>query len=371
MAFTEGVGLNVLNEQTAPLQDALESLARLAELDSIVVTDLLGREVLGVLRVETPGLDVDYAVSTATDLSSEPLVQTILTTNDESASGLMRSPLGADAVQRGAALQQSADWRGAGRQQSAQRAGSSQGQCAGRCRALRRRWHAAANHVSQPCRAALAGACAGDFRAGVERSGAGGDAERTDRRSALSRSYQPFVYGDATIGVVAALLPDDTTFATEVGRQITALFASALTGAAVIVAFIGVARMSGRIERVTEVAKELATGNAVARTEMLAADEIGAMGRAPVQYAEYAQQQQDTLRSALRRQRRKPRIWFPCSNRWSDGVVVQDLSGRVLLMNEIARGLGSQRVLPVRVSMSWPPLSQSSLAHSFRPACMP
>jgi two-component system, OmpR family, sensor histidine kinase ResE len=346
VAFTENVGLNVLDEQTAPLQDILESLARLAELDSIIVTDLVGREVLGVLRVETPGLEVDYAVSSATDLSDEPLVRAILSGSTENASGLMRAPLGlmlfsavplrSNDQQLGVVL--------VGNDLSsvlAELKGSALADVAlyGDDGTLLQ--------TTYPNLAALPSLELAPELFG-QALGAVGQVVTQNVQIGEQRyraSYQPFVYGGATIGVVAALLPDDTAFATEVGRQITALFASALTGAAVIVAFVGVARMSGRIERVTTIARDLAAGNVVARTDMLAKDEIGAMGQALDQYAEYAQHQQDTLRSALRRQRRETAHLVSVLETMGDGVVVQDLDGRVLLMNELARTmLGSQRV---------------------------
>jgi signal transduction histidine kinase len=346
VAFTEGVGLNVLDEQTAPLQDTLESLARLANLDSIIVTDLLGREVLGVLRVETPGLEVDYAVSSATDLADEPLVQAILSDGSESASGLMRAPLGlmlfsavplrSNDQQLGVVLVGNAL-----PSVLAELKGSALADVAlyGEDGTLLQ--------TTYPNLAALPSLELAPEVFGQALAAVGQVVTQSVQigEQRYRASYQPFVYGDVTLGVVAAMMPDDTAFATEVGRQITALFASALTGAAVIVAFVGVARISGRIEKVTAVAQELTAGNAKARTAMSPSDEIGAMGQALDLYADYAKQQQDALQSVLRRQRRETAHLVSVLESMGDGVVVQDLSGRVLLMNDIARALlGSQRV---------------------------
>ncbi len=346
VAFTENVGLNVLDQQTAPLQDILESLARLSDLDSIVVTDLVGREVLGVLRVETPGLAVDYAVSSATDLSTQPLVQAILSGSTEVATGLMRAPLGL-------MLFTAVPLRSNDQQLGVVLVGNDLPSVLSELKGSSLTDVALYGEdgtllqTTYPNLAALPSLELAPELFG-QALGAVGQVVTQNVQIGEQRyraSYQPLIYGGTTIGLVAALLPDDTTFATEIGRQITALFASALTGAAIIVAFIGVARISGRIERVATVAKDLAAGNAIARTEMLATDEIGAMGQALDQYAEYAQQQQDTLRSALRRQRRETAHLVSVLETMGDGVVVQDLDGRVLLMNELARTLlGSQRV---------------------------
>jgi signal transduction histidine kinase len=346
IAFTEGIADDVLNEQTAPLQDTLESLARLAELDTIVVTDLLGREVLGVLRVETQGLPVDYAVSSATDLADELLVQAILAGNAESASGLMRSPLG---LMLFTALPLRSNDQQLGVVLVGNDLPSVLAELKGSALADVALYgdDGTLLQTTYPNLAVLPSLELSPEIFSQSLNAVGQvvtqNVQIGDQR--YRAAYQPLIYGGATIGVVAAMMPDDTAFATEVGRQITALFASALTGAAIIVAFIGVARMSGRIERVTTIAKDLAAGNALSRTEMLPTDEIGAMGQALDQYAEYAKQQQDTLQTALRRQRRETAHLVSVLESMGDGVVVQDLSGRVLLMNELARTmLGSQRV---------------------------
>src|SRR5690606_37739342 len=83
-----------------------------------------------------------------------------------------------------------------------------------------------------------------------------------------------------------------------------------------------------------------------ARTNMQPTDEIGRMGQALDQYANYAQEKQDELRVSLRRQRRENERLTAVLEALSDGVIVQDLDGRVLVMNEKARLLlGSSRVL--------------------------
>jgi PAS domain-containing protein len=93
------------------------------------------------------------------------------------------------------------------------------------------------------------------------------------------------------------------------------------------------------------VAEALAVGQATVRTGMQASDEVGAMGRALDQYADYVQQKHDDLRTTLRRHRREVAHLNAVLESMPDGVIVQDLDGRVILMNENARTLlGSQRV---------------------------
>ncbi|MCL4255984.1 MAG: cell wall metabolism sensor histidine kinase WalK, partial [Anaerolineae bacterium] len=75
-----------------------------------------------------------------------------------------------------------------------------------------------------------------------------------------------------------------------------------------------------------------------------AKDEIGRLGQAIDQYADAVQIQQDALQTALRQKRRELGHLTAVISNLPQGVVVQDLDGRVLLMNDIARELlGSQR----------------------------
>jgi two-component system phosphate regulon sensor histidine kinase PhoR len=346
VAFTQGVAQNVLDEQTAPLQDALESLARVAALDSIIVTDLLGREVLGVLRVETPGLEVDYAVSTATDLADELLVSTILTTDAQEISGIMRAPLGLllytavpltlNGQEIGVALVGEAlDTVLVELEGSALTDLALYGPDGTLLQTTYPNIAALpslqlAPEVFEQALGAVGQVVTQNLQIGAE---------------AYRAAYQPFVFGGNTLGVVAALMPDDVALATELGRQITALFAAALTGTAVIAMFGVVAYIGSRANRVTAVAQALAAGTTQARTGMQPTDEIGAAGSALDQYADYAQEQQDKLRAALARMRRENQHLMSILESMDDGIIVQDLEGRVLMMNEPARTLlGSQRV---------------------------
>jgi PAS domain S-box-containing protein len=78
---------------------------------------------------------------------------------------------------------------------------------------------------------------------------------------------------------------------------------------------------------------------------MTPTDEITAVGYALDQYANQTQKTQDNLNRALRRQRREINHFLMIFESIPDGVVVQDLDGRVVVMNEKARELlGSQRV---------------------------
>jgi two-component system sensor histidine kinase VicK len=158
-------------------------------------------------------------------------------------------------------------------------------------------------------------------------------------------AYVPFTYGPNTLGVLTATIPNSVPFATEVGRQVTSLLVSALTGAVVIAAFVGISHLTARVEKITQVAEALAAGSSYVRTGMEATDEVGALGQALDQYAEATQARHDKLRDMLRRQRREINYLMAVFESMPGGVIVQDDDGRVLLVNDTAQQLlGSQRL---------------------------
>ena len=77
IAFTRGVTDAVHSRSATDLQPILESSARLANLDSIIVTDAQGIEVAGVLRVEQQS-NVAYTISAGTDLHVQSVVRAVL-----------------------------------------------------------------------------------------------------------------------------------------------------------------------------------------------------------------------------------------------------------------------------------------------------
>jgi signal transduction histidine kinase len=132
---------------------------------------------------------------------------------------------------------------------------------------------------------------------------------------------------------------------TEIPRQMAGFVMAGLSASIVLVVFIGITRMTGRVHRITRVARALASGQSTARTMMQPTDEVSAMGQALDQYADHVQERQDTLRGRLRRQRREIAHLLSVLEALPDGIVVQDLDGRVILINDLARKLlGSQRV---------------------------
>ncbi len=342
-AFTVGVAEAIRNQDAEALQTLLDGPARLAGLDSLIITDASGRELLGLLHVTHRD---DYAVSTGTDLSGEPVVRDVLDAGYIGATGLLRTPENtllytAVPVNDGAEL-------------------------------------VGVALVGQRLEAVLA-----DIRSSavvdVTLYGPDGTLARTtfplndDTLTALAlppdtfnaalagaqpaqpvmiggqtyqSHYTPFQFGPNVLGVTAAAVSDTLPALAEMGRQITGLVMALVAGAVVIVVFAGINLLIvSRANRITRVARELAAGQSFRRTGMAATDEIGAIGQALDRYADYVQERQDALRASLRRQRREAEHLTAVLEALPDGVIVQDNDGRVILMNETAKKMiGSHRI---------------------------
>ncbi len=340
-AYTRGLPALIEARDAEALAVELKVRARLSGLDSAVLTDATGAEIVGLLRV-----DDDYALSRETDLSAEAVVRAVLDDAYIGATGLVSTPQGyllytAVPVYDGRKL--------VGVMLAGRRLHdvlSAFGRIADL--ALYGQDGALLQTSFETTTPAVAGLALDQqaFTAALTASG-GVTLRSLDLGGTAYRSaYVPFVYGPNTVGLFAVLLPDNSPFMNAMGRQLTGLTMASLAGLVVMGAFVGINLMVvSRVNRVTRTAQTLAAGNPLARTAMKAADEIGAMGRALDQYADYVQERQDTLRVSLRRQRREAEHLLAVLESMPDGIVVQDNDGRVIVMNDQAKRLiGSDRV---------------------------
>ena len=339
VAFTSGVAAAVREGDAPALQTPVESLLRLNSLDSVIVTDINGREVVGLLRSGE-----DYAVSTDTDLAPLPILDALRAGDVgtgllNTANGIMLYtgvPISQAGVIVGYALVgQTLDSVLTDLQGSATADLTFYGPDADILQSTL---------ISTDDLPSLA------ISPDLFTQATTGDGQIPTRTVTLRQvpyqsAYQPFAFGDQTLGVVAVLLPDDLPFITETGRQLTAIFAALLAGAVVTVAYIGISRVTTRSAQVTQVAAALQRGEHDARTAMQPTDEISATGHALDRYAESVQAQQDQLQHGLRRQRRELNHLVMVIDTLPGGVVVQDSQGRVVVINDTARQLlGSHRI---------------------------
>lgn len=352
IAYTLGVPESVARDEVDVLQESLEALARAADLDSVILTDERGVEVLGVQRVSIPDVD-DYAVNSGTVLSAEPLVAAAL--NGESgASGLLRTP-------EGMVLFVSVPLRADGRIVGGVLAGHELASVVGRLQESTVAQVAVYNAEGELLQTtfdltdAVRGQLGGDAALMQQALGMDGRdvpvSSMTVAGTPYRAGYAPLTYGNNTLGVVAVLVPDNLPFATGISRQLTGLLAASIAGTAVVMGFVGVSLFAGRVERVQRTAEALAGGVQTARTNMQAADEAGAAGAALDAYADRVQREQSAVQQALQRQRRETNHLAAVLESLPDGVLVQDISGRTTFINDTARRLlasvhgGQQHIL--------------------------
>jgi signal transduction histidine kinase len=158
-------------------------------------------------------------------------------------------------------------------------------------------------------------------------------------------AYVPFILDSNVLGVIGLLRPNNAWIATSSSRHVLSLSFSSITGGVLLVAFVGVNLALRRLNRVRQTAQALASGDPYARTDMIGDDEIGEVGKAIDVYADRMQRRQESLETLLRRMRVENARLVAVLESIPDGIIVQDLDGRVVLMNEIAlKLLGSQRV---------------------------
>ncbi len=339
ISYTQGIAEALQAGQADALFDSLKSLAQVADLDTVVAINRSGVEVAGVVRVTLPQGGQEYSVSTNTNAGDIVPIRAILdgktigtglllTTenlmlvtavpvvlNEQTVGVLMVGQVLSEALTR---LKISAIADIAFYAPNGTLASTTLDLNTERLAGLVLPANALSQALTEgvPIRTAL-----------------------TIDNALYRVIVAPFVFGDATLGAVATLTPNNIPFVTQIGRQMTALLSATLAGVAVMVAFGVVHRASARLEQVAETAQALASGNPQARTRMKANDEVGAIGQALDQFADESQAQQDRFRTLLRRERRERTYLFSVLESLPSGVIVQDMAGQVLVMNDHARQL--------------------------------
>lgn len=338
IAFTSGVSAAIVNRDSAQLVNTLQGLAAAANLDSALLLDANGAELAGVLRDEAGA----FSVNNTAILADTALVQDIL--RDGRGTGLLRTPEGL-LLYSGVPVQRD-------------------GQVVG-VALVGRRLDAflAAVRASTLSHLALYGPGAALLQTsfdletvpiqdiGMESTtfdqvitqNVAVETERVIAGTAQRVLYTPLRYGGATLGVLGVMMPDSVPFVTLLGRQLAAMFAAALVATVLVTAFAGLEAVIQRANRVRRTAEALARGERAVRTGMAASDELAAAGAALDAYADRVQVREDGFRVALQRQRRERNYLLAVLQSMPDGVLVQDRTGRVILLNPVARELlGSQ-----------------------------
>lgn len=339
VAFTQGIAENIIRNNVTALHDSLETLARTANLDSIIVTDPAGLEVAGVLRVRNSN-PIDYSISTQVNLQSEPLVQAVIDEDTIGTTGFIQTPQGLISY---VAVPIINDGSFAGVALVGQRLSTLVQNLRASAVAHLTIYNAegAAYFTSLDLNTetledlAVPSETITQTLASTTPVSASNTLDTVQYRTL----YTPFNFGDNTLGVVATLVPDNVPFASTIGRQLSAVFAAILAGVVVLLTFAVVDRYANRLDKVTKTATSLSIGMRDARTGLKASDEIGAVGAALDRFASVSQHREDQLRTQLWRQRRERNYMIAVFESLPEGVLVQDKDGEIIMMNDTAREL--------------------------------
>ncbi|MGB7338447.1 MAG: ATP-binding protein [Phototrophicaceae bacterium] len=339
VAFTQGIAENIILNDVLALHQTLETLARTANLDSIVVTDPAGLEVAGVLRVRNSD-PIDYSISSQSDLRAEAIVRAVIDDDAIGTTGFIQTPQG---LMLNVAVPIINDGSFAGVALVGQLVPTVVQNLRASAIAQLTIYDASGNafFTSLPLDNATLDnlSVTSDTIAQTLQASTPVVATTTFSTTRYRTLYTPFTYGDRTLGVSAILIPDNLPFVSALGRQLSALFAAILTGASVFLTFIVVDRYAARLTHVQQTATALIAGQRDARTGLQASDEIGAVGAALDQFANVTQYREDQLRTQLWRQRRERNYMVAVFEAIPEGVIVQDRDGEIVMMNDIARHL--------------------------------
>lgn len=334
IGFTRGVPEGILAKDGVALQPLVEPLAALAGLDLVILGDAEMTEVIGLQRVAVSG-SVDYAVTTGTELTGIRAVQSIMEGAD-SASVIVSVERRPMLMTAGPVLQQ-------GQVIGVVVVGTDTSRVLNQIKggnnvdlAL---FGGSANYLGttlpEVVNLEISDALYNDVLSNPE----GFTQERLEIEARRYRAaYFPFVIGQTPLGVLAVYQKDESSFASEFGRQLLSL-AFALVAAVVCIAgYVAVGRSLGRVERLRQTVNRLAAGEEI-RAHLKPHDEIGELAVAVDRYAAAAQLQVRQLQNDLRQQRRQIAHLNAILDSLAEGVVVQDIEGRVMTMNAAAREL--------------------------------
>lgn len=346
VAFTTGLASAVLEDNTNTLRSMLQNHLQINGMDSIIITDSDGRELLGIRQSDT---EAGFVFSSDAFLGSQTLVRAPLDSDVRGETGFLFT-------QTGTMLYTSVPLYSEGSKIGVVLVGQDLSSLLRDIQGSAIADLALFGPTGQLLETTLP-TIIDDLTldaAGFTQALNSGDQIPIRSLELASDPYQgafqAFRFGPNTLGVIGAVMPDDVPFAVEIGRQLTALFAAAVAGGVVSVAYILVNRYAIRIGQVATVARDLSQGKRTTRTQMQPVDEVGAAGHALDAYATHVESREERMKRALRRQRRELHHLLTVFEALPDGVILQAKNGRTVMMNGKARAMvGSPDVLDAKL----------------------
>jgi signal transduction histidine kinase/HAMP domain-containing protein len=342
-AFTQGVPSFIQANNSAALAALLRPLAAAGDLDYLIVGSDNGREVVGLEHSGNA-----YRISQGTLLNQLGFVDGILSGGQASTSGIVRTTDGYGLFAAVPVQRRGVDSQLAGVAVTGIRLARALGTLRDTDLSQVALFGPKGELLDTTFAADQAGVVATLKDIGPRLLASAGSVTVINLQSGETQyqaAYLPFVNDGQTLGILALLRPNTLWVATDRSRQTLSLAFSAAAGGVLIVAFIGVSLTVRRLEHITRTARALAAGDMHARTGLDPGDEVSELGRAIDVYAQRVQKRHDALEALLREQRGESARLMAVLEAIPDGIIVQDLDSRVVLMNDHALILlGSQRV---------------------------
>lgn len=339
IAFTEGVGLAITEGNGAAIQPLVEPLAAIAQLDLVVVGNAEPQELLGMQRVSVAG-SIDYEVTQQSDLNAIRAVQSVLGGAD-SASEII-------AVERRTMLVTAGPVLLDGQVVGIVLVGQDLNKILLQLQDSPTSELALFVSAGQNLRTTLGSEDVvldpEVYTNALSQNGAASLERVILGEQPYQAAYFPFVIGQTPLGVVGVYHAEESTFASDAGRQLFSLLMALVVGAVCITVYWAAGRQFARVDRLRQTVDLMATGADI-RTNTKPHDEIGELGAAVDRFAAAARLQVKQLQSEVRQQRRQATHLNSIFEHLKDGLILQDADGRVLSMNGSARtllGVGGQ-----------------------------
>lgn len=343
---TAGVRENIAAQNGVVLHALIEPSAVLAGLDTVLVTNKAGIEIVGLQRVNKNDEGGDYAVSDQTNLQQVSVIQRALQSGVVS-SGFVRSAQGVIVLTAVPVYSPADEMMGV------VAVGTRLDLVLVDIQAGARAEVGLFDGEGSLLRTTFADEAVNQLRldvAVVQQTLQSADQVPMERQIVDGKryliGYTPFYLQNEPLGVLAIYQPSGAAFATAIARQMLSLLAAIVVALTTIIAYLFTARLVMRVEQIRSTVEALMDGASGTRTGLKANSEIGRLAKTIDRYAEGVETRDDNLIAVLRRQHRENAHLNAILESLPDGLIVMDSDGHVLLMNTAARRLiGGMRTL--------------------------
>ncbi len=335
MSNTGGVRENIITQNATRLQSLIEPNALLADLDFLVITDATGKEIIALQQIQFSDGRIDYVVLERSSVSSIPFLSKVLFEDSSTLSNLITLEddfyiISAIAITDENNAVIGSISVGTKIDKFLKSVEKSEQFSLGIYDMLGR--PLIANPISDRV-----------ITAGITQQISETPEQTIIETQIINGSryhvaYIPLVVNQSLLGVVS-VSQLTTTAAANTTRHVIGLSAALVMAGVVTIGYRVIAKHVQRIEIIRDTALALASGNQKARSNIKTSDEIGELASALDRYADVVEHRMTTLTRHLQNQRREANRLQTILESISDGLIILDPSGRILMTNSAAKQL--------------------------------